>query len=102
MALSDITDSTTPQYRLRENYIRKGHLYYDLDGLADIYGKKIVAVTSSKGYIGDKVLIIFQSQLHNWRNDNSLEAIIGDEKDQSDKNLPYDAYRHFMGFIKDV
>ena len=87
MALSDITDSTTPQYRLRENYIRKGHLYYDPDGLADI---------------GDKVLIIFQSQLHNWRNDNSLEAIIGDEKDQSDKNLPYDAYRHFMGFIKDL
>ena len=64
--------------------------------------KKFVAVTSSKGDIGDKVLIIFQSQLHNWRNDNSLEAIIGDEKDQSDKNLPYDAYRHFMGFIKDV
>ena len=102
MALSDITDSTTPQYRLRENYIRKGHLYYDPDGLADIYGKKIVAVTSSKGDIGDKVLIIFQSQSHNWRNDNSLEAIIGDEKDQSDKNFPYDAYRHFMGFIKDV
>ena len=68
--------------------------------MADIYGKKIVAVTSSKGDIGDKVLIIFQSQLHNWRNDN--HAIIGNEKDQSDKNLPYDAYRHFMGFIKDV
>ena len=26
MAWCDITDSTTPQYRLRENYIRKGHL----------------------------------------------------------------------------
>ena len=97
MSWSMITNEGSPQYRLRENYIKKGHPIYDPDGLADIFGRKIVAVTSTIGDIGDEIEIIFQNPLRNWRNGNSLEAIIGDEKDQNDTDPPCDKYGHLYG-----
>ena len=97
MAWNKITRTSSPQYKLRQNYINSGNLIYDPDGLADIYGKKIIATTPRIGDVGDEVDIFFRDNLHGWRNGNFLNAIIGDLKNQNDVNPPCDSYGHIYG-----
>ena len=87
MGWDKIECTYSSQFRLRENYINTGHLIYDPDGLADIYGKKVIAITLRIGEVGDEVDIIFRDNLDGWRNGNTLNAIIGDIKNENDKNL---------------
>ena len=84
MSWEKIINTSSPQYELKNRY-QKLHLIYDPDGMADIYGRKVIACTSKFGGIGDEVEIIFKNSLYPWRQGNSLYAVIGDEKDQRDR-----------------
>ena len=97
MAWNTITRKTSPQYFLREKYIEKGHPIYDPDGMADIFGRKIIACTNKFGRIGDEVEITFKYPITPWRNGNTLFAIIGDFKNQNDKNPRCDEWGHIYG-----
>ena len=97
MGWERITKKTSPQYFLREKYIEKGHPIYDPDGMADIFGRKIIACTNKFGNIGDEVEITFKNSISPWRNGNNLFAIIGDFKNQADKNPPCDEWGHIYG-----
>lgn len=70
--------------------------------IADIYGKKVIATTSTIGDVGDEVVVYFRDSLYPWRNGNTLNAIIGEIKDQSDTNPPCDSYGHIYGRQRDV
>ena len=89
-----ITRKSSPQYKLRELYRKTGELLFDPDGLADIYGRKIVACTDTFGEIGDEIEITFEDSLYPWRNGRRLFAIIGDHKDQNDYDPPCDKWGH--------
>ena len=65
--------------------------------LADIFGRKIIACTNKFGRIGDEVEITFKYPITPWRNGNTLFAIIGDFKNQNDKNPRCDEWGHIYG-----
>ena len=102
MAWSRITNPNSLQYELKQNYINTGYSIYDPDGLADIYGKKVIATTSTIGDVGDEVDIVFRDNLYGWRAGRILNAIIGDIKNQNDTNPPCDRYGHTYGRQRDV
>ena len=95
MPWDTITDEDSPQYKLRDLY-KENHpgLLYDPDGMADIYGRKVIACTEKYGDIGEEVEITFEYSLKPWRNDNKLFAIIGERKDESDDDPPCDEDGH--------
>ena len=92
-----ITRISSPQYRLRELYRKTGKNLFDSEGLADIYGRKVVACTKTFGEIGDEIEITFEDSLDPWRNGRRLFAIIGDHKNQNDRNPSCDKWGHIYG-----
>ena len=86
MDWSKITDKSSAQYRLREQYRKTGKNLFDENGLADIFGRKVIACTSKYGTIGEEVEITFQNGVNYWNNKGTLFAIIGDEKSKNDPN----------------
>ena len=86
MDWSKITNKSSAQYRLRESYKKAGHSLFDANGLADIFGRKVIACTSKFGKIGEEIEITFQNPVYYWHNKGTLFAIIGDEKCRKDPN----------------
>ena len=97
MPWSKVNVQYSLQYKLLQNYINTGNPLYDSDGLADIYGKKVIATTLTIGNVGDEVNVIFKENLSGWRNGKTLNAIIGDIKDENDIKPPCDSYGHIYG-----
>ena len=81
-----ITDRSSAQYRLREEYKKTNKSLFDENGLADIFGRKVIACTSKFGNIGEEVEITFRKNVYYWNSKGTLFAIIGDEKNQNDSN----------------
>ena len=81
-----ITNKNSAQYKLRELYGNKGNSLFDANGLADIFGRKVIACTSKFGTIGEEIEITFQNPVNYWHTKGTLFAIIGDEKSRSDPN----------------
>ena len=81
-----ITNKNSAQYKLRELYRNKGNSLFDANGLADIFGRKVIACTSKFGTIGEEIEITFQNPVNYWHTKGTLFAIIGDFKNQNDNN----------------
>ena len=90
-----ITNRNSAQYRLREEYRKTGKNLFDGNGLADIFGRKVIACTSKFGSIGDEVEVTFKKGVNYWNSKGTLFAIIGDEKNPKDKN--YNEWGHMYG-----
>ncbi len=70
------------QYRLREMYKRTGKNLFDENGLADIFGRKVIACTDKFGKVGEEIEITFQKPVPYWHSKGTLFAIIWDIKRQ--------------------
>ena len=95
MDWSKITNKSSAQYRLREEYRKTGKNLFDSNGLADIFGRKVIACTSKYGTIGEEIEITFQKGVNYWNSKGTLFAIIGDEKSKHDSN--YNEWGHMYG-----
>ena len=75
------------QLRLRENYSKTGRSLFDNDGLADIFGRKVIACTDKFGSVGEEIEITFKYPVPYWNpSKGTLFAIIGDIKNQNELN----------------
>ena len=83
MGWDKITNTGTKQYRLRENYRKTRKNLYDSNGLADIFGRKVIACTNKFGNVGEEIEITFQNPVPYWHQKGTLFAIIGDIKNQN-------------------
>ena len=86
MDWNKITNKSTAQYRLREEYRKTKLDLFDANGLADIFGRKVIACTSKFGTVGEEVEITFKNNVTYWNPKGTLFAIIGDIKNQSKGN----------------
>ena len=87
MDWSTITNKSSAQYKLREEYKKTGNDLFDGNGLADIYSRKVIACTSKFGGIGDEIEVTFKNKVYYWNQiSGTLFAIICDIKDPNDSN----------------
>ena len=94
----EVTDEYSRQYALRESYRNLGNRLFDNNGLADIFGRKVIACVDKFGSIGDEVEITFKNPVYYWNDKGTLFAIIGDFKDYKDSNN--DGWGHLYTKIK--
>ena len=86
MDWSKVRNKYSRQYELRERYRNLGKPLFDNNGLADIFGRKVIACVDKFGSIGDEVEITFKNPVYHWNDKGTLFAIIGDLKDYKDIN----------------
>ena len=77
-----IIPKNTNQFRLRTNNKKSESEYFDRNGLADIYRRKVIACTDTFGNVGEEVEVTFQKPVPYWNEKGTLFAIIGDIKRQ--------------------
>ena len=90
-----VTNPSSSQYQLRERYEKTGNPLFDSNGLADIFGRKVIACSGKYGNVGDELEITFKTPVNYWNNKGTMFAIIGDIK--SSKDLNYDGWGHLYG-----
>ena len=78
----------SPQLELKKRYE-----HYNSLGIGDIDGRNVIACTKKFGRVGDALIIEFSEPIS--PNNYQLNAIIGDIKDENDKNC--DEWGHIYG-----
>ena len=86
MGWQTVTNTSSSQYTLRERYKKTGNKLFDPNGLADIFGRKVIACVSRFGNVGEEVEVTFKNPVNYWNPKGTLFAIIGDIKSSSDSN----------------
>ena len=96
MNWNKVTNKASDQYKLKQKYES-----YDVKGLAEIDGRKVIAYLPKFGSIGDEVEVTFKNKVYYWNGiSGTLFAIIGDYKNRND---PWcDDWGHLYGKQRSV